>query len=161
MQHENRWIHAFMATTSLPRKLTILLDQCKNADAGSQAIAQLLASEPLERAAAFAFVTYPAAAQEGLPIGAEGINDLAKVATSILSVDGEITWQERRTESNTKHPEVSRIAEVIRKLRGPRRERAKQFFSWCLLSKVIPEDLRELESEMESCVKVLKKKGLS
>ena len=122
---------------------------------------RLLASEPLERAAAFAFVTYPAAAQEGLPIGAEGINDLAKVATPILSVDGEITWQERRTESNTKHPEVSRIAEVIRKLRGPRRERAKQFFSWCLLSKVIPEDLRELESEMESCVKILKKKGLS
>ena len=160
MQEENRWIHAFMATKSLQRKLTILIDQCKNNDAGSQAIAQLLASEPAERAAAFAFVTYPAAAQGGLPIGAEGINDLGKIASPILSVDGEITWQERSSESNTKHPEVSRVAKVLGKLKSGRRARAKQFFSWCLVSKVIPEDLRKLESEMESCVKILKKKGL-
>ena len=161
MQDENRWIHAFMATKSLQRKLTILIDQCRNTDAGSQAIAQLLASEPRERAAAFAFVTYPAAAQGDLPIGAEGVNDLGKVASPILSVDGEINWQERRSEENTKHPEVSRIAEVLGKLRGGRRERAEQFFSWCLVSEIIPENLRKLESEMESCVKVLKKKGLT
>jgi hypothetical protein len=73
------------------------------------------------RAAAFAFVTYPAAAQGDLPIGAEGVNDLGKVASPILSVDGEINWQERRSEENTKHPEVSRIAEVLGKLRGGRR----------------------------------------
>lgn len=161
MQDENSWIHAFMAANSLARKLTILLDKCRNADAGSQSIAQLLASEPRERAAAFAFVTYPAAAQGGLPIGAEGVNDLGKVASPILSVDGEITWQERHSERKTQHPEVSRIAEVIGKLKGGRRERAKQFFSWCLVSEVIPGDLRKLESEMESCVKILKKRGLS
>jgi MoxR-like ATPase len=161
MQDESSWIHAFLATKSLAKKLTILLDKCRNADAGSQSIAQLLASEPRERSAAFAFVTYPAAVQGGLPIGAEGVNDLGKVASPILSVDGEITWQERLSQSNTQHPEVSQIAEVIGKLRGGRRERARQFFSWCLLSKVIPEDFRKLEAEMESCVKILKSKGLT
>ncbi len=161
MQGENRWIHSFMAASSLARKLTILLDKCRNADSGSQSIAQLLASEPRDRAAAFAFVVFPAAAQGGLPIGAEGVNDLGKVASPILSVDGEITWQERRSESNTRHPEVSRIANVIGKLKGGRQERAKQFFSWCLVSEVIPEDLQKLESEMESCAKILKKRGLT
>jgi len=67
---DRRWVHAFMAEDSLVRKLEILIDQCQSKDSGSQAIAQLLASEPKARASAFAFAIYPAAAQDKLPIGA-------------------------------------------------------------------------------------------
>jgi MoxR-like ATPase len=159
-ESEGVWIHAFMAEPSLPGKLGILLSQCHNSDEGTQAIAQFIASEPKEKAAALAFVIYPATVMEKLPIGAEGINDLGKVAVPILSVEGEISWQERTATGGTKHPEFSRFTRVISKTRGARRERAKQFFNWCLVEQVSPEDPAALEEEIESCVKLLKKKKL-
>ncbi len=73
---EGSWIHAFMAQASLPKKLRILLNQCRNGDEGTQAIAQFIAAEPRERAAALSFALYPAAVMEKLPIGADGVNDL-------------------------------------------------------------------------------------
>src|SRR5262249_33743073 len=78
--NQERWIHHFMAERDLDRKLDILIRHCGSPDSGTQAVAQLLASEPRERAAAFAFATYPAAASGKLPVGAEGANDLGKVA---------------------------------------------------------------------------------
>ena len=123
--------------------------------AGSQAVAQLLVSQPQERAAAFAFSTYPAAACGKLPIGAEGTNDLGKVATPILSVDGTINWQERLSKSDTAHPEMERFAEVIRKLTGGRAERARQFFDWCVVAEVVVPDPAGLERELNNCVKLI------
>ena len=113
-KNEERWIHSFMAECGLDRKLGILIKSCWDFDAGSQAVAQLLASEPQERAAAFAFSIYPAVACGKLPIGAEGTNDLGKVATPILSVDGTINWQERLSKSDTAHPEMERFADIDR-----------------------------------------------
>ena len=84
------WIHAFLAEQSLPRKLDLLLERCTDPDEGSQAIAQLIANESPDRAAAFAFATYPAALAGKLPIGAEGVNDLAKLAVPLLDVEGEL-----------------------------------------------------------------------
>ena len=97
---------------------------------------------------------------EKLPIGAEGVNDLGKVAGTIMSVKGQISWQERRSKSNTVNPEFDRFARVIDKKRGARRERAMQFFNWCLVEKISPENPATLEKEIEDCVKLLKKKGL-
>ncbi len=154
-----RWVHAFMAEKSLARKLSILLGQTSGPDAGSQAVAQLLATESKERAAAFSFVTYPAGALGKLPIGAEGVNDLGKVASPILSVDGEISWQERMNQSATKHPELERFASVLNRLEGGRLERARQFFNWCLVSGVKPQDPDSLEKDIEACVELLKKKA--
>src|SRR6185369_5255810 len=116
------WVHSFLTEAHLDRKLTLLLDNAKSADEGSQAIAQCLLAETKERAGAFAFAIYPAAAQGSLPIGAEGINDLAKVAAPILSVDGEVSWSERYNEKNTSHPEVARIAKALASLKGARAE---------------------------------------
>jgi len=157
---EGSWIHAFMAERSLRKKLRILLDQCQNADEGTQAISQFFATESKYRAAALAFAIYPAAVMEKLPIGTEGVNDLGKVATPILSVDGEINWQERRSQSHTRHPDFERFVRVIDKRRGGRRERAKQFFYWCLAERVSPENPSVLEEEIDSCVKLLKERGL-
>ena len=156
LRNEGRWIHSFMAEHDLDRKLGILIERCRDPDAGSQAVAQLLASEPRERAAAFAFATYPAAACGKLPIGAEGTNDLGKVATPILSVDGTIHWQERLNDSGTVHPEIERFAEVIGKLTGGRAERARQFFNWCVVERVVVRDPASLERELDNCVALIR-----
>lgn len=158
---EGNWIHAFMAEPSLNKKLCVLLDKCQNLDEGTQAIAQFIASEPKDRAAALAFAIYPAAVMEKLPIGMDGVNDLGKVATPILSVDGEVSWQERRSQSNTRHPDSDRFVRVINKRKEGRRERAMQFFHWCLVEQVSPENPDAIEDEIESCVKILKMRGLA
>ena len=157
VQNEERWIHSFMAERGLDRKLGILIERCRNPDSGTQAVAQLLASEPRERAAAFAFATYPAAASGKLPIGAEGVNDLGKVATPILSVDGEMNWQEPHSQSGTVHPDLERFAEVIGRLTGGRAERARQFFNWCLVERVAVADPAGLESEIDGCVELIRR----
>ena len=156
IRNEGRWTHSFMAERALDRKLGILIERCSDPDSGSQAVAQLLASELQERAAAFAFAPYPAAASGKLPIGAEGTNDLGKVATAILSVDGTIDWQEHHSKSGTVHPEMERFAEVIGKLRGGRAERARQFFDWCVVTRVVVRDPASLEKELENCVELIR-----
>jgi MoxR-like ATPase len=158
-QAPGRWIHAFLAEPKLSKKLALLLDECRDPDAGSQAVSQLLAAEPRERAAAFAFAVYPAAALGRLPVGADGVNDLARVATPMLAVDGEITWQEVLPRRNTPHPQFERFARVSAGLKGARGERARQFFSWCLVEKVFPDDPGALESELHACVQLLKRRG--
>ena len=155
------WIHAFMAERSLPKKLGILLKQCKDHDEGSQAIAQFIASDPKDRVAAFAFAIYAAAVTGKLPIGTEGINDLGRIASPILSVDGEITWHERLSASDTRHPELDRFVQVTNKLKLGRRERAEQFFNWCLVADVKPEDPVAIEKEINDCVKLLARRGLA
>jgi MoxR-like ATPase len=157
----DRWLHAFMAEGGLERKLGILLDGCDSPDSGSQAIAQLLATEPPERAAAFAFAVYPAAALGRLPIGAEGVNDLGKLASPLFAVDGEISWQERLKETNTLHPEIARYAQVLSPLAGGRLERARQLFNAFLVKKLVPADPAAVEAEMHACVALLKKRGLA
>ena len=98
---------------------------------------------------------------EKLPIGADGVNDLGKIASTILSVNGEVNWQERSYRpSNSAHPEVERFYHVINKVKGARFERAKQYFNWCLVEEVVPEDPAAIEAEIERCVNYLKRKKL-
>ncbi|MBK6337990.1 MAG: AAA family ATPase [Betaproteobacteria bacterium] len=155
------WVHSFLTEARLDRKLTLLLDHAQTPDAGSQAIAQCLQVESKERAGAFAFALYPAAALGRLPIGAEGVNDLAKVAAPILSVEGEVSWSERWNEKNTSHPEVARIAKALAGLQGARAERAFHFFAWCMVEKLQPAKPAELERQIEACVEVLRERGLA
>jgi MoxR-like ATPase len=99
----------------LSRKLELLLDALPDPDAGSQAVAQLIATPSPDRAAAFAFAVYPAAALGRLPIGAEGVNDLAKIAVPLMDAEGEIAWQERLSEQGTSHPVIAQIARCSRR----------------------------------------------
>jgi len=172
------WLHSFMAEKNLARKLAILVEKCDSTDSGTQAVAELLASEPPERAAAFAFVTYPAAVGGKLPIGAEGVNDLGKAAAPYLTAIGKISWDEPITvmtgtqafiavssgmgmqKKITKHPDLVRYAAVLNSLEGGRAERAKQFFNGCLTQECQVANPTELESEMDQCVEYLKKRGV-
>ena len=151
-----RWVHRFHLEPSLRGKLEILLKERPAPDVGTQAVTELLAQETKERAAAFAFALYPAAAQGFDCIGREGINDLGKMALPILTVDGRVSWQERLSESGSAHPEIARFARVLSPLLGSRRVRAQQFFNFCLVSKLVPNDPAALEREIEECVQLMK-----
>ena len=52
---------AFICERALDRKLGCCSSAARNPDTGTLAVEQLLANEPKERAAAFAFAAYPAA----------------------------------------------------------------------------------------------------
>ncbi len=160
-QTANRWLHAFMSEGSLAKKLSILIEQCKSPDAGSQAIAQLIASEPRERSTAFAYAIYAAAVLGKLPIGAEGVNDLGKVASPYLSTDGEIRWQERLDMKDTKHPDFTKYAQALTSLGSSRAERAKQFFNACLVEKLVLADPKGIEGQINECIDLLRERGLT
>ncbi|CAN1546951.1 COG0714 MoxR-like ATPases [Caulobacteraceae bacterium] len=152
------WLHRFLAEPSLAAKVRILRKACPSPDAGSQAVAQLLAAEGEVRRLAFAFAAYPAAAMGALPIGSEGVNDLAKVAGPILSVDGEISWQ-GQAPGGGRPPQTGPYVAVVSQLRGARRERAQQFFRYCLVARVQVPDPGAIEAEIEAIVGVLRKAG--
>ena len=154
------WLPTLMAEKSLAGKLRILLEQCDSPDAGTQAVAELLAAGPAERAAAFAFAVYPATLDGKIPVGAEGMNDLARYASSFLSVDGTISWNEQPLDEGTKHPDLVRYAQALGRLEGGRAERARQFFNGCLVRRLRVDDPEALESEIEMCVELLKEKEL-
>ncbi len=153
---DNAWVLKFNLTESLSEKLRILVDECPNPDAGTQAVEQLISNQPIEKVLAFAFATFSAASRNKLPIGAEAIHDLGKEAMPIFLVDGKITWQERLSQSKTKHPEFVRYSQAMKGLFGTRKQRAKQFFSYCLVNGVNVEEPELLEEEIDRCIKIIK-----
>jgi len=150
-----KWVHDFHLERKLPSKVRLLIDSCPDEDTGTLAVTQLLARETPERAAAFAFAVFPAAVAGRLRIGAEGVNDLGKLAGQVLSVEGEISWQERLSEHGTAHPEMARLSRAMAKLNGARLERARQLFYWCLLNKVAVANPAKLETDLHDCVGLL------
>ena len=151
------WIHAFLAEATLQRKLALLLEHCSDSDEGSQAIAQLIAVESPDRAAAFAFATYPAALAGELPIGAEGRNDLARLAVPLLDAEGELSWQERLNEKGSSHPVIASIGQVLAPLRATRLARARQFLIACVVRGIALPSPAPLEAQLHECVKRLGK----
>ena len=154
-----RWIHAFLAQPGLAEKARILLEGCTDPDEGSQGIAQWLASETRERAGALAFALYPAGVAGRLPVGAEGINDLGRVASPILAVDGDLEWRVAFNNTSAPHPETSRIGAAVARLEGRRQARARQFFNWCLLQGVVVADPEAIEREIDAVVVMLRERG--
>lgn len=152
-----RWINLIFAEAHLDRKLAVLLQHCKSQDEGTQAVVQVLVSESRERAAAFAFALYPAAAMGRLPVGSEGANDLGSLAAQIMSIDAEVTWSERGSAQAAHHPGYDAFAAVLASLTGARAQRARQFFSWCLTQRITLADPAGLEKEIDACAKLLKK----
>ncbi len=154
--NEQAWLHGFLAEPRIAGKIKILIEKSPSRDAGSQAVAQLLAQERPDRAAAFAFVTYPAASAGKLPVGSEGVNDLARIATSILEVDGEISWSQP-VNASAQHPEgLTRITQLLTKLSGTRLSRARQFFYHCLVQRIAIKDPAGLEADIEDAVSLLR-----
>ena len=154
LQGADRWLHLFHLEHALDRKARLLLESCPDADTGTLAVEQLLANESKERAAAFALAAFPAAVSGRLPIGAEGVNDLGRFAQPLLTINGEISWQERLSERATTHPEVAAYAPVLARLGAGRRERAQQLFSYLIVERHKVADPRAFEREFHQCTQV-------
>jgi MoxR-like ATPase len=152
-----QWLHHFHLQRPLDRKARLLLDACPDPDTGTLAVEQLLANESPARAAAFALAAYPAAVAGDLPIGAEAVNDLGRLAQPVLTVDGEISWQERWSQQDSTHPELAAYAPVLKRLGAARRERAQQLLYFCLTHKLAVDAPREFEQEFHRCVQVFGK----
>lgn len=150
------WVHAFLSEPSIARKVEILLDRCPSADAGTQAVAQLLASERKDRATAFAYVTYPAASAGHLPIGAEGVNDLARIAGPILEVDGHLEWSQPHGTSTIQPAVLTRVARHLQTLSGSRLSRARQFFYHCLVERVPVEQPEQFEEDIRDAIELIR-----
>jgi MoxR-like ATPase len=157
LQGSDRWLHHFHLQRPLDRKARLLLEACPDRDTGTLAIEQLLANEPKERAAAFALAAYPAAVAGELPIGAEAVNDLGRVAQPMLTVNGDIHWREPMSQQGTTHPELASYAPVLQRLDGARRERAQQLFYFCLVNKLTIHSPGAVEQEFHRCVQVFSK----
>lgn len=157
LQGADRWLHLFHLERALDRKARLLLDSCPNADTGTLAVEQLLANEPAERAAAFALAAFPAAVAGRLPIGAEAVTDLGRIAQPALTVDAEVSWQERLSARDTTHPEVAAYAPVLARLSAARRERAQQLFSYLIVNRRAVSQPRAFEEEFHRCVRVFSK----
>jgi len=149
-----QWLHYFHLERRLDRKAQLLVTTCPNADTGTLAVEQLLAQEPKERAAAFALAAFPAAAAGRLRVGAEGINDLGRLAQDLLTVDGEIRWQERISTSGTTHPELVTISGLLSGLEPARLVRAKQLLYYCIVHNLTLADPRAFEEEFDRSVRV-------
>ena len=138
---------------------TCCSNHCTDPDEGSQAVAQLIANESPDRAAAFAFVTYPAALTGELPIGAEGVNDLAKLAVPLLDAEGELSWQERLGEKGTSHPVIAADrpgAGASCATPGSHGRDSSSPPAWCAASRCRPR--RPLEQQLHECVQLLRKR---
>jgi len=157
LQGADRWLHLFHLERALDRKARLLLESCPDADTGTLAVEQLLANEPAERAAAFALAAFPAAVAGRLPIGAEAVTDLGRIAQTVLTVDAEVSWQERLSEKDTTHPEVAAYAPVLTRLRAARRERAQQLFAYLIVNRRAVSQPRAFEQEFHRCVQVFSK----
>jgi MoxR-like ATPase len=153
-----KWVHDFHLENNLARKAALLFDCCPDADTASMAVAQALSREKKERAAAFAFTLYPAAIAGHLKIGAEGVQDLARLAGEVLSISTEISWQERISDKNTSHPELVRIQRLLDGLEGARQERARQLLYWCVANKIVPASPEQLEADLQACVEAVRER---
>jgi len=159
LEGDEKWLHEFAATPGLADKARRLLHGCPDPDTGSVAIEQFIANEPRERVTAFALAAFPAAVAGRLPVGAEGVNDLGRIAGPALELSGELTWEERLSEHTLEHPDKTRYYQVISGLLGPRRERARQLFYWCLLNRLPVAQPDALEAEFDEAVQVFQEVG--
>ena len=159
LKGRDQWLHLFHLERALDRKARLLVEDCPDPDTGTVAIEQLLANESKVRAAAFALAAFPAAAAGRLPIGAEGVNDLGRAAEPLLSVQGEVRWQERIAEKGTTHPELAVYARVLNGLEAERRQRAQQLFYYCVINGIAVGEPREFEQEFDRAVTVFGRAG--
>ena len=151
----DRWLHRLQHEPTLDGKARLLL-QASSPDLGTVAVEQILASETPARAAAFALAAFPAAVEGRLPIGAEAVHDLGRIAQPVLTVDGEVRWSEPPGSPRRPHPRLAEFAQILGRLDGARRKRAQQWLYHCLVASLEVSDAVRGETELHRCVEVFR-----
>ena len=149
---DEQWLNGVLLESRLDTKIAKILKESPDEDTGAIAVSRILAAAGPVDQAIFAFSLYPAALEGHAKIGAEGIATLSNTAHSILDVNGEVSWQERVTESRTNHPDLAECARVLSKKRGGRKERASQFFSYLVANGISVGDPELIEKELNRCI---------
>jgi MoxR-like ATPase len=152
-----KWLNTFLLEPSLSKRIKKLLHEAPDPDTGTLAITRTLATESPERQALFAFALYPATLEcpNGL-IGREGINELGKICSQIVEVDGEINWQERNASHGTRHPQHALLSQTLVSLKGKRRARATQLFHYLLVNNIAIQTPEFYEKEFNQCITVIR-----
>lgn len=157
---EERWLHQFHSETDLAKKVSVLLETCQCPETGTLAISQFLASAKEVERSIFAFSLFPAlSTYPGKIVTAEGLHDLGKVATPILSINQVLKWRDAKLTPaqcrsglvDAKFPAYPAVAQVLGSLKGRRRERATQLLYHILVTRRTTEDADKVESIFHRC----------
>jgi MoxR-like ATPase len=151
----DRWLYRVQHETTLDGKARLLL-QAPDPDLGTLAVEQVLANETPARAAAFALAAFPAAVDGRLPIGAEAVHDLGRIAQPVLDVDGVVRWSEAPGRPQRPHPRLAEFAQVLEKVTGARRLRAQQWLFHCAVQSLEVGDASGGEAELHRCIEVFR-----
>jgi MoxR-like ATPase len=161
-----KWLHQFALESSLAAKAELLLTQAPDPDTATLAISQLIASEPPERAAAFALAVHPFLIDHGANrVTATGISDLGRVFEDAGHIDVAISWWDPkvpskadRTRSPATVPGYADAANALAKLSKRRRALALQFLDRVvMLHKKLPANWAELLAQFDACLTTVRK----
>jgi len=164
---EDKWLHNFHLQPDVAKKVSYLLGHCHDADTGTLAVSQFLASASQADRAVFALSLFPALVENaGQVVGDEGLQDLGRAAAEILEVDATLIWRDpnRRpyhkaagVKYDATHQDYPAAAAVLKKLKGKRRERATQLLYHLLAKNAFPAEPAQLEDVFHRCVQHVKK----
>jgi MoxR-like ATPase len=164
---EDKWLHNFHLQPDAAKKVGFLLGHCHDADTGTLAVSQFLASASQADRAVFALSLFPALVENaGQVVGDEGLQDLGRAAAEILEVDATLIWRDpnRRpyhkaagVKYDATHQDYPAAAAVLKKLKGKRRERATQLLYHLLAKNAFPAEPAQLEDVFHRCVQHVKK----
>ena len=164
---EDKWLHNFHLQPDVAKKVSYLLGHCHDADTGTLAVSQFLASASPADRAVFALSLFPALVENaGQVVGDEGLQDLGRAAAEILEVDATLIWRDpnRRpyhkaagVKYDATHQDYPAAAAVLKKLKGKRRERATQLLYHLLAKNAFPAEPAQLEDVFHRCVQHVKK----
>ncbi len=164
---DEKWLHEFHLQPDVAKKVGFLLDHCRNADTGTLAVSQFLATASKVDRAVFSLSLFPALVEKpGKAVGDEGLQDLGRVAAELLEIDKTIIWRDgsktpyfkgQGVKYDAQHKDYPAVAEVLAKLKGKRRERATQLLFHLLAENAVPADPEAVESVFNRCVQRVKK----
>lgn len=150
---KERWISEFLIKDDLPARIEMLFDPTVGKDIKSLGIIQMLERETLERKSVFAFSSYPALAELEM-LNQEGLDDLLRIASGIMEVDGENNWRAVIDDKDPRPKQMIQCEKIAFKLpmdQNLRKLRARQLFFYLMSVDHYMEDPEDLEYELQRC----------
>jgi MoxR-like ATPase len=149
-----KWINGLLLDGKVERRVATIVAGAPDPDTASVGIKRLLAIMDPDEAAILALALYPAALEGHVELGTEGLAALSKVAQPILNVSGSAQWRGGKDITNPiyGHEGFSECSRALGKLRGARKERARQLFYHLIVAGHSVQDATRTEKKLNTCV---------